>query len=97
MPKVATTLKQDKGEYNYFVAQLGSILTPREVQTMWGVSYTSIIYQMDKGVIQFRRSITGGALLLHRPSVETAYGNPVYDPVTALYIPEHIQFERKRS
>lgn len=96
MPKVATTLKQDKGEYNYFVATLGAVLTPREVQIMWGVSYTSIIYQMDHGTIQFRRSITGGSLLLHRPSIEAAYGDAVYDPVSSLYIPEHIQLERKR-
>lgn len=96
MPKVATTIRQDRGEYNYFVATLGEVLTPREVQAMWGVSYTSIIYRMDSGSIQFRRAITGGSLLLHRASLIETYGEPVHDVLTGLYIPEHIEFEGGR-
>lgn len=96
MPKVVETVEQNPEEYSYFVQNLGAVLTPREVQIMWGISQSPVVYWIEKGVIRYRRSVSGGALLLHRPSVVEALGEPVNDLVTRLYLPEHIKFERKR-
>lgn len=67
---------------------LNKVLTLSEVEYLWGKTRKTIELRCLKGDFHYRKSITGGTILIWRASVEAVWGKPAVDFVRANYLGE---------
>ena len=68
--------------------RLGSILTLSEVAYLWDKAKGSVFWHCERGNFRYRKSITGGAVLIMVEDVLRLWGEPTFRDFDILYIPE---------
>lgn len=70
----------------YLEEGLGEVLTLSEIEYMWGKTRKAIEMRCLKGDFHYRKSVTGGTILVWRASVEKIWGRPAVDFVRNNYM-----------